>query len=131
MRQTVYIVFTPTPHENPYIILWISYVETKLIRFSSVYVHALDLKQMDAQLFRMYSDLNPILTIPTNYYVLSHSVVSDSLQPHGLGACQASLSMGILQARLLEWVAMPSSWGSTQPRDQIQVSRIAGRFFTT
>ena len=28
----------------------------------------------------------------------------------------------ILQARILEWVAMPSSWGSFQPRDQICVS---------
>ena len=32
-------------------------------------------------------------------------------------ACQAPLSMGILQARILEWVAMPSSRGSSQPRD--------------
>ena len=30
------------------------------------------------------------------------------LQPYGL-ACQAPLSMGILQARMLEWAAMPSS----------------------
>ena len=37
--------------------------------------------------------------------------------------------MGILQARILEWVAMPSSRGSPQPRDQTQVSRIAGEFF--
>ena len=37
---------------------------------------------------------------------------------------------GILQARLLEWVAFPFSWGSSQPRNQNQVSRIAGRFFT-
>ena len=37
---------------------------------------------------------------------------------------------GILQARILEWVAMPSSRGSSQPRDRTQVSRIAGRFFT-
>jgi len=44
-------------------------------------------------------------------------------------ACQAPLSMGILQARILEWVAMPSSRGSSQPRDQTQVSHIAGRFF--
>ena len=36
---------------------------------------------------------------------------------------------GILQARILEWVAMPSSSRSSQPRDQTQVSRIAGRFF--
>ena len=45
-------------------------------------------------------------------------------------ADQAPLFMGIHQARILEWVAMPSSRGSSQPRDQTQVSRIAGRFFT-
>ena len=37
---------------------------------------------------------------------------------------------GILQARILGWVAMPSSRGSSQHRDQTQVSHIAGRFFT-
>ena len=40
------------------------------------------------------------------------------------------LSMGILQARVLEWVTMPSSRGSSQSRDQTQVSFIAGRFCT-
>ena len=39
--------------------------------------------------------------------------------------------MGILQARVLEWVAIPSSRGSSQLRDQTQISYIAGRFFTT
>jgi len=38
--------------------------------------------------------------------------------------------MGNLQARILEWVAMPSSRGSSQSRDQTQVSGIAGEFFT-
>ena len=38
---------------------------------------------------------------------------------------------GILQARILEWVAMPSSRGSSPPREQTQVSHIAGRFFIT
>ena len=38
---------------------------------------------------------------------------------------------GILQARILEWVAFAFSRGSSQPRDQIQVSLIAGRFFTS
>ena len=33
---------------------------------------------------------------------------------------QAPLSMRILQARILEWVAMPSSRGSSQPRDQTE-----------
>ena len=37
---------------------------------------------------------------------------------------------GILQARILEWVARPFSRGSPRPRDQTQVSCIAGRFFT-
>ena len=32
-------------------------------------------------------------------------------------ACQAPLSMGILQVRILERVAMPSSKGSSPPRD--------------
>ena len=45
-------------------------------------------------------------------------------------AHQALLSMGILQARILEWVAMPSSRGSSQPRDQTQVSHVVGRLFT-
>ena len=36
---------------------------------------------------------------------------------------------GILQARILEWVAVPFSRGSSQPRDRTQVSCIAGGFF--
>ena len=38
--------------------------------------------------------------------------------------------MGILQARILEWIVIPSSRGSSQPRDQTQVSCIAVRFLT-
>ena len=37
----------------------------------------------------------------------------------------------ILQARILRWVAIPFSRGSSQSRDWTQVSCIAGRFFTT
>ena len=39
--------------------------------------------------------------------------------------------LGILQARILEWVAFPFSRGPSQPRDQTQVSHIAGGFFTS
>ena len=42
--------------------------------------------------------------------------------------------LGIFQARILEWVVMPSSRGSSQPRDQTQVSCVSytdRRFFTT
>ena len=37
---------------------------------------------------------------------------------------------GIFQARVLEWVTISFSRGSSQPRDQTQVSRIVGRRFT-
>ena len=44
----------------------------------------------------------------------------DSLWPHGLySPCN-------FQARILEWVAVPFSKGSSQPRGQTQVSHIAG-----
>ena len=38
---------------------------------------------------------------------------------------------GILQARILEWVAMSFSRRSSQPRDRTQVFWLAGEFFTT
>ena len=38
---------------------------------------------------------------------------------------------GVLQARILEWVAFPFSGGSSQPKDQTQVFYIASRFFTS
>ena len=38
---------------------------------------------------------------------------------------------GILQARILEWVAFLFSRGSAQPRDRTLVSHIAGEFFTS
>ena len=47
--------------------------------------------------------------------MFSQSAVSDSLQPRGLYvACRSSVH-GFLQAGILEWVAIPSSRGSSQP----------------
>ena len=54
----------------------------------------------------------------------SSSVVSDSVTPMGYTV------HGILEARILEWIAFPFSRASSQPRDLTQVSRIAGGFFT-
>ena len=45
-------------------------------------------------------------------------------------AFQESLSMWILQGRILEWVAIPSSRGTSQPRDRTLVSHISGVFCT-
>ena len=60
------------------------------------------------------------------------SVVSNSLWPMNCSLPDSSVH-GILQARILEWVAMPSSRASSWPRDWTcisGVSCIAGRFFT-
>ena len=62
--------------------------------------------------------------------VHSRSVVSNSFVTPWTVARQAPLSVRILQAGILEWVAMLSSRGSSQPRDRTQVSHTAGRFFT-
>ena len=74
--------------------------------------HLISHNNLQATVLCLVTQLCPILCYPMD---LAH---------------QAPLSMGILQARMLEWVAMPSSRGSSQPRDQTQVSCIAGRFFT-
>ena len=60
---------------------------------------------------------------------ISHTVMSNSFDPteHSL---PGSSVHGILQARILEWVAIPFSRGSPWPRDWIQVSFIVEGFFT-
>ena len=59
----------------------------------------------------------------------SHSVGSDSLQPMDCSLPGSSVSR-VFQARVLEWVAISFSRGSSRPRDWTQVSRIVGRRFT-
>ena len=46
------------------------------------------------------------------------------------GSLPGSPIYGILQGRILEWVAISSSRGSSQPKDQTRVSGTAGRLFT-
>ena len=59
---------------------------------------------------------------------VSHWVMSHSLQLHGLPP--GSSVHGILQARILEWVAISLSKGSSWVGDRTWVSCIVGRFFT-
>ena len=66
--------------------------------------------------------------ISWNYLcVFSHSVLSNSLWHY---SPPGSPVHEILQARILGWVDMPSSRGSSQPRDRTQLSHISSRFFT-
>ena len=59
----------------------------------------------------------------------SCSAVSDSLQLVDCNPPGSSVH-GILQARILKWVAVPFSRGSSQPRNRTQVSHTGGGFFT-
>ena len=58
----------------------------------------------------------------------SRSVVSDTLRPVDCSPPSSSVH-GILQARILEWVAISFSRGSSWSRDRTQVSHISGRRF--
>ena len=62
---------------------------------------------------------------------ISRTVVSNSSKPHGLYSPPGSSVHGILQARILEWVAISFSRGSSRPRDRTLFSCIAGGFFTS
>ena len=61
--------------------------------------------------------------------VLNLSVMFDSLRPIDCSLPGSSVHW-IIHSRILEWIVMPSSRASSQPRGQSQVSHIAGRFFT-
>ena len=61
---------------------------------------------------------------------VSCPAVSDSLRTHGLQPTGSAVH-GVIQARIMEWVAIPSSRETSWFRVWTQVSCDAGRFFTT
>ena len=78
----------------------------------------------------------PLLTVGKFHHIpyacvfivaLSNLTLCDPMDYSPLG----SSVCGILQARILEWVAIPFSKGFSQSRDQTLVSCFTGRFFTT
>ena len=74
-------------------------------------------------------DLRQFLELQVDYLPLSHQ----GSPVNHMTVCNTMdcTVHGILQTRILEWVASPFFRGSSQPRDRIQVSYIAGRFFTS
>ena len=66
--------------------------------------------------------------IQTNVKVLAIQLCLTLCDPMDCSPPGSSVH-GILQARIQEWVAIPFSRGSSLPRDQTQVSRLAGGFF--
>ena len=65
-------------------------------------------------LFRVTQPVSGIVKFEPS---VSHAVMSDSLWPHGLYSLPDTSVHGILQARILEWVAVPFFRGSSWPRD--------------
>ena len=65
--------------------------------------------------------------LPLCVHTLSHLTLCDPVDCSPPGSFVHRIS----QARILEWISMPSSRGSSWPRDQTFVACIAGRFFTT
>ena len=63
-------------------------------------------------------------------YLLSHFSYVQLFLTLWTIACQGSTVHGILQSRILEWVAMSSSRGSPRPRDWTCISCTTGGFFT-
>ena len=84
-----------------------------------------------APIFFLINSHSSLPTFPILSYVcvLSHLVMSVFFVSLWTVAHNSLLSMGILCARILEWVAIPSSRGSSQLRDRTQVSHIVGEFF--
>ena len=68
-------------------------------------------------------------SLSTRWWWFSHLIVSDSRDPMDYNLPGSSVH-GILQAKILEWVAISFSRGSSQPGNWTRVSHIVGRFFT-
>ena len=75
----------------------------------------------------LYGRLGFLKCLPTE----SNYILKKSLSRVRLFATPWTIVRGLLQARIVGWVAFPFSRGSSQPRDGTQVSRIAGGFFTS
>ena len=76
------------------------------------------------QIERKFKEKLPISFI--HALLFSHYIVSDSFET----PWTVSLVHEISQTRILEWVAVSSSRGSSRPRDWTHISCIAGGFFT-
>ena len=78
-------------------------------------------------------DFEPLRKAAGREEVLTYLIVKMKVAQSYLTLCDPMdyTVHGILKARILEWVAVPFSRGSSQPRSQTQVSCIAGGFFTS
>ena len=98
---------------------------------SPPFFHVKNMGNNSIYLIILFCELSEILQVKWLVHVCTELLESCSTLCDPMECSPpVSSARGIFQARTLEWVAIHSSRGSSQLRDQTQVSRIAGRFFT-
>ena len=138
-RDDISLTLHPLLHNTHQANTWpkgIQEGEESLLTVTRLQPLPVDVKMQDAgpqQLRCMWREQfqGPTRCLRLPIHVLSHFNCARLFETPGASPHQAPLSVGLLQASILEWVAMPSSRGSSQPRDRTRVSCIAGRFFTS
>ena len=115
-------------HFNVMLSYWLTLFNVKLCEVSDLFILFSPTLSMVSNTCVLATRLCPTLCDPTNCSLPGFSA-------HGIlqaRTLEPGFSVhGTLQARILEWIAIPFSRGSSQPRDWTLVSCIAGKFFTT
>ena len=94
----------------------------------TVVSHGRERREREKERGSGHSLVFPRVCVSVSVCAQSLSRVQLFFDPMGCSLPGSSV-LGILQARTLEWIAMPSSRGSSQPRYQTCISSIAGEFF--
>ena len=125
--------------------LYTGHFEMKYLLFPCVKSVILSLRKWSTVVFPLDSSLKPSksyyfhnLKWPHSYLYPQSLDTFCMCMPSHVWLCDtmdyslpSSFVHGILQARILEWVAISFFGGSSQPRDQAPVSALTGRFFST
>ena len=105
-----------------FILAWIGFYNELKMGTDSLALPSIDYPALESEMLLMTCLTNKVVVLVAQ----SYPTLCD---PMDCGLPGSSVH-GILQARILEWIAIPFSRGSFWPRDRTRVSCIAGRFFT-
>ena len=105
-----------------FILAWIGFYNELKMGTDSLALPSIDYPALESEMLLMTCLTNKVVVLVAQ----SYPTLCDPMDC-GLPGSSAH---GIFQARILEWIAIPFSRGSSQPRDGTQISCITGRFFT-
>ena len=104
----------------------ISFIPLPCAKFYLQFSKGYNMKSKDEKVSKIVVKIFIILKVWTCYSLSHVQLFADSIDC----SLPDSSVHGILQTIIMEWIAIPFSRGSSQPRDWIWVSCIAGRLFT-